>query len=295
MSTPPLRELWDRLDAGGPPLTEVAAAAARVRRRRRRAAAVSTAAAVVAVVAVVGLGPTAPRADTDRATDPAGALPAPPTGTRWVGTGRVVVAVPVGWTTGGTTCFEPVEDTVYVDTGAIADCGNPPRREDVDAASSLAVLDSAYAEAQIPQMEPLRQVAGREVVELPRCDRWQSGQCRHLFAVPDEGVVLAVRIAEPGDGDWKQIRDSLRILPDGLTTVPLGVRQRRGVVPVPGGGVADQLAATITAVGLEADVVVVPPGADAPAGTVVDVSPPLGSVVEEGATVTVSVADPGLS
>jgi hypothetical protein len=39
--------------------------------------------------------------------------PDAPEGTRWVGSGRVVVAVPDWWSTGETRCLLPVEDTVY--------------------------------------------------------------------------------------------------------------------------------------------------------------------------------------
>lgn len=293
MSTPLLRELWDRVDAGPPPLAEVVAAGSRVRRRRRTA----LAGAAAAVVAVAGIGLAVPRVGDDRATDPVGTLPAPPEGTRWVGTGRVVVAVPDRWSTGGTTCFEPVEDTVYVDTGAIADCAVPVRPEDADRASSLAVLDSAYAESQVPRMMPFAEVSGREVVELPGCDRWRPDACRHVFAVPAEDVVLAVTIAEPGDGDWQQIRDSLRILPDGLTTVPLATDEMFSATPRLGTDATyvDRLAATIDAAGLDAEVVVVPRRPDTPAGTLVDISPSLGSVIEEGARVTITVAEPPLS
>ena len=59
-----------------------------------------------------------------------------PEGTRWVGLGRVVVAVPEWWSTGETECLTPVETTVYFDSGAIADCAIPtPHHRPRDAAA----------------------------------------------------------------------------------------------------------------------------------------------------------------
>lgn len=50
-----------------------------------------------------------------------GGLSTPPEGHRWVGDEGVVVAVPDWWTTGDTHCLLPVEDTVFVESGSIAD------------------------------------------------------------------------------------------------------------------------------------------------------------------------------
>lgn len=225
---------------------------------------------------------------------------APPEGMRWVGTGRVVVAVPEWWTTGETRCGAPVEDTVYFDGAATYDCvgGTPDAVREV---SALGVMDArtGYGELRVRSMEPVAEVDGREVVELGGCERWFEGVCRQLFAVPDEGVLFAVTIAEAGDASYEAIRDSVRILPDGMTTVPLvtadGWTPAWGAEPRAADALVEQLRAAgltvevVTAERAEADIA---NGDDAglPKGSYLGVSPELGSVVEEGATVTVTVA-----
>jgi len=292
-----LRELWDSIDAGPPPLTDVRAGSGRVRRRRRWVT-TGSAAAVLAVVAG-GLGAQELGAD-DQGTDVAStSLPAAPDGLRWVGLGRVVVAVPDWWTTGETQCLAPVEDTVYFDQAAVAECSDPAPPAAVREVSALAVFDgkSGYGEAMLREMEPVSEVAGREVVEREGCEEWFPGVCRRFFGVPDEGVVFAVTIADERDGSYEAIRDSVQVLPDGLATVPLAVPA--GFTPGRGSerDITDDLVAAIEAAGLDAQVETVdtPPGdtglsADFRPGTLLEVSPSLGSVIEVGGTVTVRVS-----
>ena len=228
-------------------------------------------------------------------------LPAPPQGTRWVGVDDVVVAVPEWWTTGETRCGAPVEDTVYVDVSAVYDCSDAPRDAEVREVSALAVLDPTmgYGELQLRSMQPVGEVGAHEVVELAGCEEWFPGVCRRLFAVPDLDVALAVSIAEEGDGSYEAIRDSVRLLPEGLTTVPLSTSS--GWTPGWGAEPAavDDLVMVLERAGLR---VVVEEEAPAESGdtaittgplrpgTLLGVSPDLGSVVEVGATVTVTVA-----
>ncbi|MBZ5739589.1 PASTA domain-containing protein [Nocardioides mangrovi] len=237
---------------------------------------------LVALVATAGLLLVACGGDSTEAEAP--------DGTRWVGSGRVVVAVPDWWTTGETRCLLPVEDTVYWDSGAVADCADVPARSEVREASTLAVLDAehGYAEHLLTQMDPAGAVDGREVVELDGCDAWIPDVCRHVFAVPSEHVVLAVTIADEADGDYQEIRDSLRILPDGRTTVPLDIH---GTTPTWGAEPAyvDHLTRALEDAGLQVEVATIP-AEDLTPGSLLEVEPALGSVVDEGATVTVTVA-----
>lgn len=234
--------------------------------------------------------------------DAAASLPAPPDGTRWVGMGRVVVAVPDWWTTGETRCLAPVEDTVYFDSSAIADCDDPPSPSLIREVSALAVLDGtrSYGEFQIRGMRSIAEVDGHEVLELDGCDRWFKGVCRRLFAVPSEGVVFAVTIAEEEDGSYEEIRDSLRILPDGQTTVPLEIGS--GWTPT-WGAEPDTTAVLVRSLedaglNVEVETFVRPEGADTldyanfPKGSLLGVSPELGSVIDVGGTVTVTVSGP---
>ena len=259
------------------------------------------AAGVVAVLAVIGgaaaVSLLAQDKDERETTMPA--FGAPPEGTRWVGRDGVVVAVPDWWTTGDTRCYAPVEDTVYFDPSATVDCSDPDYDQSVDEVSALAMLDGTqgYGELVTRDMEPVGTVDGHEVVESPQCEEWFEDVCRRLFAVPSRGVVFAVTIDEPGDGAYVEIRDSLRILPDGMTTVPIAIDQ--GWTPSWGSDpdAADALVDAIREAGLVVDVVTPEPRedrdtvmyADLPPGSFLGADPDLGSVIEEGGTVTVSV------
>lgn len=295
-----LRELWARTHVT-PPQAAASARGELTRRRRRRWAAP---AAAVIVLAIVGTGVAVRSLAVDDRTngDPAESIPAPPAGTRWVGLGRVVVAVPDWWTTGETRCLAPVEDTVYFDQAAVVDCANAPAPATVREVSALAVLDatSGYGENEVRAMRSVGEVAGREVLEREGCEGWFDGVCRRVFAVPTEGVLFAVTIAEEGDGSYGEIRDSLRILPEGLTTVPLatsdGWTPAWGVEPK----VTDSLVNALRRAGLLVEIEtakqpedgdITAMSANLPAGSLLGTSPELGSVIAVGGTVTVTVAD----
>lgn len=252
--------------------------------------------AVAAVLVMAGCGPSqvvdGPPSESS--------VPPPPGGSRWVGSGQVVVAVPEWWTTGQTQCFEPVEDTVYFDSGVTKDCVDPPPRSVVTEVSALAVLDAGhgYGEQILGEMKPVSVVEDRDILELDSCEAWFDGVCRRLFAVPSEDVVFAVTIAEKGDGDYESIRDSLRVLPFGWTTVPLATRG--GQTPTWGAEprVVDDLVTRLREAELRVEIETVErPSGDAgvtqatlPAGSLLEVSPGLGSVIKLGGTVTLSVA-----
>ncbi len=300
MVTDSLRELWDRIDAGPPPVHQVLADGGRIKRRRGWTGPLLVAAAVGVIVGG-GFGVQGLMDDPDTKQNIAATLPPPPDGQRWVGLGRAVVAVPDWWTTGETQCGAPVEDTVYFDNGALVDCSNPPAPATVGEVSALAVLDATngYGREMADSMTSIGEVDGREVLEQDGCEEWFEGVCRRLFAVPSEGVVFAVTIAEPGDGDYEHIRDSLRILPETMTTVPLATRE--GVTPARGADwrIADALGATIKAADLEVRVEFTPMpkqgdatglDADLPAGSLVKVRPELGSPVPLGDIVTVTLS-----
>jgi hypothetical protein len=203
-----------------------------------------------------------------------------PEGSRWVGYDGAVVAVPDWWTTGETRCGAPVEDTVYFDSGATVDCSVPD-----DAAgevSSLAVLrdNDRYGAADLDG----------------DCEEWFAGVCRRLFAVEGTDAIFAVTIDEEGDGDFDEIRESARTLPDGVTTVPLEIGGPGGWTPSWGAepDTVDDLTAAIEAAGLEVEVETVEPDpdgdvADLPPGSLLDVEPQLGTPIEDGGTVVVTV------
>ena len=222
-------------------------------------------AAALALVAIVGAVAVRQAVfdgdDGDAATQ---VIPNAPDGTRYVGAGQAVVAVPEWWTTGETQCLTPVETTVAWFSGAVADCQDPAPPGVVREVSFLEVMDatSGYGEHMMSTMEPIDPVDGVEVLEAVGCNDWYAGTCRRLFAVPSEGVAFAVTLADAQDGDYETIRDSLRILPDGVTTVPLDAGFG-GYTPAWGDepAVVPSLVQKIEAAGLRAEIVQAPPPA----------------------------------
>ena len=251
--------------------------------------------AVAAALLLAGCGPSgAPGDRSDSRSE------SPPADTRWVGHAQVVVAVPEWWTTGDTECLAPLETTVYFDTGAVVDCAIPTPGA-VDEVSALAVLDatSGYGEKLVQESKSIGEVSGRELVERAGCERWFEGVCRKVFAVPEEGVVFAVTIHDEGDGDYEEIRDSVRVLPPGETTVPLATTDGWTPSWAAEPRTVDALVRVVESAGLRAEVVTAerPRGAnvdvaDLPEGSLLDVEPSLGSAIEVGGTVTITVSGP---
>lgn len=260
-------------------------------------------AVVAAILAVIGGAAAVRLLVADEPADSAAPFGAPPEGMRWVGMSGVVLAVPQWWTTGETQCHAPVEDTVYFDPAATVDCTDPDYDQAVDEVSALAILDGTqgYGELVTRDMAPVGTVDGHEVLEAEDCEGWFDSVCRRMFAVPAKGVVFAVTIADEGDGSYDAIRDSLRVLPDDLTTVPIAVHDdwtpSWGADPQ----AADALVDEIRKAGLEVEVVTPEPRtgddralhAELPPGSFLDASPALGSVIEKGGTVTVTVMGEG--
>lgn len=286
-----------------------------------------------ALVVLIGCGGTdrdravEERASEERAPDDgapgerepgAPALPLAPEGLRWVGLGRVAVAVPQWWSVGETRCGSPVEDTVYVDPSASFDCPDPVDPELVRTVSSLAVLDGSrgYGAFQLELMDPVQRAGADrggdggtgdlEMRELAGCERWFPGVCRRLVGLPSEDLVLAVVLTEDSGTTFEEVRDSVRVLPPGLTAVPLDARAAGPTpdlawTPTWGAdpGVVGPLTAAIEATGLRVRVEEVAPAtertglaADLVVGSYLGASPALGSVVESGSEVTVSVLGP---
>ncbi len=265
------------------------------RLRDRSALAALAAIAVLVVLAAVLV--LARMVTGDEATaGAAGPLKDAPSGTRWVGMDGVVVAVPDWWTTGETQCGAPVEDTVYFDPAAVHDCADPADPATVREVSALGVLDGTCCQGEL-EIRSMVEVDGSRAIERPGCEEWFRGVCRRLLTLPGTGVVFAVTIAEEGDGSYEAIRDSARLLPDGLTTVPLrvgdGFTPGRGTEP----SLVDDTLRAIGKAGLQVEVEESRPGvgreagmqSNLPHGSLLGIEPSPGSVVEDGARVTVTV------
>jgi hypothetical protein len=300
---PYLLENLDKTAMGDAPVGNLLSDGRAAKKRKRRA---TTAGAFAATaLLIVGAFGLSGLTDGDHGEpDVASSLPAPADGTRWVGLGRVVVAVPEWWTTGETQCGAPVETTVYFDNAATIDCVDPADPATIREVSALAVMDAetGYGELVTRDMNPIGEVNGQEVLESEKCEEWFEGVCRRLFAVPSEGVVFAVTIADSGDGDYDAIRDSLRILPESMTTIPLRTAGVGGWTPTWGAEpkASSALVTALRAAGLEVVLDAPEPpspgstvdymGADFEAGTLLGVSPELGSPIDEGGTVHITVA-----
>jgi hypothetical protein len=296
----------ESVPAGVIPVDEVIAGGrTRVRRRRAAMAGVS----MFTVIAIAG----AVVVQQGAAGDPDGGRPASevldaPDGTRLVGLGRVVVAVPTAWSTGSTRCYKPVADTVYYESGAMTDCSDEPTQQELRAASSLAVSSSQdaghYGFIRTDEMSTGTPVDGAEVLEGPvRCTSDALPvACSQEFAVPSEEVAFRITFAgRDARADVAAVRASLRMLPEGYTTVPLhGLFDVDPALPTAHGetptsrvsprAVVAQLSRAIR--NAELDVVMVREQRPAlESGTYLGSEPALGSPVEVASTVTLTVAD----
>jgi hypothetical protein len=269
----------------------------KARIRRKRFAAVAGA-AVLAVLAVAGGsaiqqgatgGPNGPDPVADSVLDT-------PDGTRLVGMGRAVVAVPSSWSTGETRCLKPVADTVYVETGAMTDCSGEPSPQELRRASSLAVTgnDFNYGFVRMEGMARAESVDGVDVreSEVACTTDGLPPACSQEFVVPSEQVAFRVTVSGPdAEAEVARIRESLRILPEGYMAVPLSYGGRFAGEAWEGMPLeyVQQLAAAIEEAGLQVGVVE-EYRAGVEAGTYLGSDPALGTPLELGATVTLSVS-----
>lgn len=247
------------------------------------------AAMVAAVVLVVGVAAVAAslesRRDTqgrDRVPAPVDVVGAPPPGFRWVGIGRAVIAVPDSWATNRLYCGTPLADTVIIDQGAVclAYRPQPPRTSAVHVREPYQGEDfSAYDEVR---------VAGERALRGPvDCHRQPSEVvlCRQSVVLPDLGAVF--------DATTTRDRERLGEILGRISPLPAGQ------VAVPGFQMLflDHQEASAAAyvrvlerAGLRAVVRTAQHG-DLDPGFVLDAAPAPGSVVKEGATVTVTVTE----
>lgn len=222
---PPTLEELDDLPLGPAPVRDLLSAGHAVKRRRRVVvSSVLAAALVVAGVSVAGAsnGPSQTRsvdaADRSDAPDPQ-PFPDPPAGSRWVGLGRVVLAVPDDWAVTDSRCDTASEVGILVvskELGANAsvDCGTP---SSAPATVIVAPLSPGDSVAPLPEStEPLW------------CDQSLPEQCSADGAFPDEDVFVQANFVGPSSGAALALLDTATVLPDGWTTVPFGGEDNYG-------------------------------------------------------------------
>lgn len=146
---------------------------------------------------------------------PAVGVPEPPPGTRWQGTGTVVVAVPRTWATSTEPCQPAAPGTVWLTSAATPRVPCPLVR----ARGSVLHVGSA-------DLGPLRHRTEVRGVELRyggvRCRASASGPCTLDFAVPSRDASFHLFYLGPSPSAFvSRMMRSLTVLPPGLTTVPV--------------------------------------------------------------------------
>ncbi len=281
-----LERLGDRAPVSSPPTSAMLAAAGRARRRRTAWAAVGAATAVAAVtgsVAVLGQQDS----PSDRVARPPVSEPTAvvaPSGTHPVGQGRIVAAVPDEWSRNALRCGTPQRDTVVVDVGVIETC----------ATARPAGVDSIWFGGGL-RMSDATDLVVDEIAGLPT--RRTAIDCREGFGgspVCSTTVYFAeddVQIMVESSTNRSQVERML----EWIYTVD-------GPVPVPGyqdsnldhqdDDAAEHYRTELAEVGLEVRKVAEKRPGIKP-GYILDVDPLPGTVLEPGATVTVTeVAEP---
>jgi hypothetical protein len=283
----------ERVPAGVIPVDAVVSEG-RARIRRNRFAAVAGA-ALLAVLAVAG-GSAIHQGATGDPNSVADSVLDAPDGTRLAGMGRAVVAVPSSWSTGETRCLKPVGDTVYVETGAMTDCSDEPSARELRRASSLAVTgnDFNYGFVGMAGMARAEGVDGVDVRESDVACTTDGlpPACSQEFVVPSEQVAFRVTVSgADAEAGVAAIRESLQILPEGYTAVPMSYGGQLAGEAWEGMPLeyVEELAVAIEEAGLRVGVAE-EYRAGMLAGTYLGSDPPLGTPLELGATVTLSVS-----
>jgi len=287
-----LERLGERSPVGPAPTAQMLADAGRSRRRRTTWVAAAAVLAVVGGVAVLGQQTGPGDGDGGPATDPTSGPTrfVPPAGTRLVGVGHAAIAVPEGWGTNELHCGTPQKDTVIVDQGAIC-MALVPRSAGIE---SILVVPGWYGgsgERGEVETQPV-EIDGEAAERVPTTCRPEHDDvrvCRGAIHLPGPAVTF---LADSSSADARAQVDEMLTwihLVPGLTAVP-GYQGADNDHQDDDAG--EHYRAELAALGLEARTVTEKrPGM--PAGYVLGVDPQPGTMLEPGATVTLTeVAEP---
>jgi hypothetical protein len=274
-----------RVPVGAPPVREMLADADRLRRRRTRlrvgAVVLGTAVVVAGIASIAELDRGRGSADV-RPTGPDTTTPVP-AGRRLVGVGQTAIAVPDDWATNAIQCGTAVRPTVVVDVPVIETCGlvTPDVHDNVwiDEGGNRAMF-SPDVDFEIDGVAAQR--------DTPVCTRYRGSiaQCSGTVFVPSANASYRAQAATAQRVE--EILSWIRVVPD--------------LVAVPGFGDANvahqdddagaHYRAELEGAGLLVEVRTEPRPGQEP-GSVLDVSPRPGTMVDPGETVTVTeVAEP---
>lgn len=272
---------------GPPPL---AALHRTVRRRRSYAAGLAAAAAVAVVAGGAALWPAGDVGDTREPAPAASDVPTaapepepepaddtPPPGTRWVGIGQAVIAVPDSWGTNATGCGTPTRDTVVVDQGVVPLCLLPYPSD-----TTSVDIRGRNAVDEIQGWTPI-EVDGEAALRSPVGSARSFGGGLHAASVyfPERDVMFAAQSSVSARA-VTEVLEGITIL-DTLVAVPGFSPANEGEQRKAG----ENYVQTLTEAGLRAKVVVKP--SRSTPGFVWGAFPRPGTVVEPGSTVTVTV------
>ena len=216
--------------------------------------------------------------------------PFPPVGTKFVGMGRIVVAVPVPWRVRENGCARPW-GVIFRYPDEVTSAGDPdcPTDSGVAEFRTLAIgrLDSVegrrIASSQLGSESSTGAVAVREgsgLYAFPEfCGGTNSSEvedCQLTFAVPADDVFFRVHIrGKDARQETLSIRDSVRRLPERYTTMP----SLQGLSP-------EEVEPVLEGAGLN-----LAPNPEWPAdGNLVATDPPFGSIIPVEAEVRITAS-----
>ena len=182
----------------------------------------SAAASVVALLVLAACGETSQvQVQPEARSAPSVPAPQPPAGTRLIGLGRAVVAVPQAWGMQETHCGQPTQDTVYFAEGSARSC---LVNQTGIASLAIARVDSSTLGKVTRTAAASRKVNGVIVLSSAVvCETSQSRGCAVSLVVPSEKAMFTLRVPRgqvARGAPLAEFRESLRILPVGYTTVP---------------------------------------------------------------------------
>ncbi|WP_427888894.1 PASTA domain-containing protein [Kribbella sp. GL6] len=259
----------------GPPPLEALRTGAKRRRHRRTATTVGAAAATVGAVITA----------TTLLTPSPQPTPAAPPPTRLVGLGHAAIAVPADWPTNKASCGTPRQDTVLIDD---------PSAVHLCASSRPTGVDSVG----LYYGQPPRGFHADETFEIDgvRAERQQTtcvfydGLKRSLMTCTGTVFLPSLRV-------WFRAESSTEVLAvDRMLSRIQIVRDRAGVPSysslggAPTGPRIGSYLPLLTAADLKVATKRVK-SPSYPSGTILGVSPPVGTMLPVGATVTVTVAE----
>jgi hypothetical protein len=285
-----LEQAGDRTTVGPPPIDAMRAGAAR--RRRRRTAVISLAAAVSVVAAVGGtallVAPDSQKVPAATNLPPTSSSSSPTTGvevgTRLVGLGHVAITVPQNWGTNQARCGTPTSDTVLVNAWFVQLCLVP--RPDGVESIELGEGEPGPAFKFHFRAEELFEIDGVQAQrQRTTCTAGNPGgppDCVGIVFLPSTGVWFRAE-SSTSAAEVDRILDRIVVLPSRV-----GVPEYAGAMSKGDGSSGQKYAGKLRALGLRVETKTAKAPGYTP-GELLKVAPFPGTMLPDGATVTITV------